>query len=73
MPALLPSRRWALTPPFHPYLIRLVLPRSGHRRFVLCCTVRRVTPPWCYQAHYPVEPGLSSALSDSDALIHTQD
>ena len=66
MPVLLPVRRWALTPPFHPYLIRL----RGHRRFVLCCTFRRVTPPWCYQAQHPVEPGLSSAIAGSDALIH---
>jgi hypothetical protein len=66
VPVLLPVRRWALTPPFHPYLIRL----RGHRRFVLCCTFRRVTPPWCYQAQHPVEPGLSSVLANSDALIH---
>jgi hypothetical protein len=66
VPVLLPVRRWALTPPFHPYLICL----RSHRRFVFCCTVRRVAPPWCYQAQYPVEPGLSSALADSDALIH---
>ena len=67
MPVLLPVRRWALTPPFHPYLIRL----RGHRRFVLCCTFRRVTPPWCYQAQHPMEPGLSSGLAASDALIHS--
>ena len=66
VPVLLPVRRWALTPPFHPCLIRL----RGHRRFVLCCTFRRVAPPWCYQAQHPAEPGLSSALADSDALIH---
>ncbi len=66
MPVLLPVRRWALTPPFHPYLIRF----RGHRRFVLCCTVRRVTPPWCYQAQHPAEPGLSSVLANSDALVH---
>ena len=66
VPVLLPVRRWALTPPFHPCLFRL----RGHRRFVLCCTFRRVAPPWCYQAQHPAEPGLSSALADSDALIH---
>ena len=66
VPVLLPVRRWALTPPFHPCLIRL----RGHRRSVLCCTFRRVTPPWCYQAQHPAEPGLSSALANSDALIH---
>src|SRR5664279_5607075 len=66
VPVLLPVRRWALTPPFHPCLIRL----RGHRRFVLCCTFRRVAPPWCYQAQHPMEPGLSSALANSDALIH---
>ncbi len=66
VPVLLPVRRWALTPPFRPCLIRL----RGHRRFVFCCTFRRVAPPWCYQAQYPAEPGLSSALANSDALIH---
>ena len=66
VPVLLPVRRWALTPPFHPCLIHL----RGHRRSILCCTFRRVAPPWYYQAQHPVEPGLSSALADSDALIH---
>ena len=57
VPVLLPVRRWALTPPFHPCLI----PRKGHRRFTLCCTIRRVSPPRYYLAHCPAESGLSSA------------
>ena len=57
-PSCCQERRWALTPPFHPCLI----PLRGHRRSVLCCTVRRVAPPRDYLAHCPAESGLSSAL-----------
>jgi len=51
VPSLLPTRRWALTPPFHPYL-RANLRRcpagfpagchrvAQHRRYILCGTVR---------------------------------
>ena len=42
MPVLLPVPRWALTPPFHPCLIPH---RAGHRRFVFCCTFRRLAAP----------------------------
>ena len=52
----------------HPFTLACG-PRT-HRRSALCCTFRRVAPPWCYQAQHPVEPGLSSALGGSDALIH---
>ena len=58
MPLLLPEARCALTAPFHPYLFS----RTNHRRSALCCTGRRLSPPRCYLALYPVEPGLSSAL-----------
>ena len=67
LPVLLPVRRWALTPPFHPCLI----PLRGHRRSFLCCTFRRVTPPRNYLAHCPAESGLSSAFDGSDALVHS--
>ena len=30
------------------------------RRYIFCCTGRRLTPPRCYLAPCPVEPGLSS-------------
>jgi len=53
-----------------PHRFTLACDPRIHRRSVLCCTVRRVAPPWCYQAQHPVEPGLSSALASSDALIH---
>ena len=39
LPVMSPSPRWALTPPFHPYLIlrdSLGSHRVGHRRSVLC-------------------------------------
>jgi hypothetical protein len=35
---------------------------NRHRRSALCCTFRRLTPPRCYLAPCPVEPGLSSAI-----------
>ncbi len=57
---LLPVARCALTAPFHPYLILQLLRTTGHRRFALCCTGRRLTPPRRYLAPCPVEPGLSS-------------
>jgi len=57
---LLPVARCALTAPFHPYLIPPLLRTTGHRRFALCCTGRRLTPPRRYLAPCPVEPGLSS-------------
>ncbi|CAK9886106.1 MAG: hypothetical protein XXXJIFNMEKO3_02530 [Candidatus Erwinia impunctatus] len=37
-------------------------PTWGHRRFALCCTGRRLTPPRRYLAPCPMEPGLSSPL-----------
>ena len=52
----------------HPFTLACA-PKS-HRRSALCCTFRRITPPWRYQAHCPAESGLSSALANSDALIH---
>ena len=60
-----PRARCALTAPFHPYLIHpLQRPcgfvADGHRRSVLCCTFRRLTPPRRYLAPCPAEPGLSS-------------
>ena len=39
MPVMSPPLRWALTPPFHPYLIRndkIATYRFGHRRSILC-------------------------------------
>ena len=36
------------------------MPRGTVRRFALCCTFRRLTPPRRYLALCPVEPGLSS-------------
>ncbi len=53
-----------------PHRFTLACDPKIHRRSALCCTFRRVAPPWCYQAQHPVEPGLSSALASSDALIH---
>jgi hypothetical protein len=69
VPRMLPPRRWALTPPFHPYqadgrLRRLVrFPfeppqrRVSHRRFIFCGTFRSralsSATPWRYQARCP--------------------
>src|SRR5207302_9192829 len=54
-----PGRRWALTPPFHPYRQR----SSGDdrcRRCNFCGTFLRVAPTGCYPAPCSTEPGLSS-------------
>ena len=56
-PGRCPPGRWALTPPFRPYHA----PFRAVRRFVFCCTFRRLTPPRRYLAPCSVEPGLSSA------------
>lgn len=76
-PGWLPSSWCALTAPFHPYLCLALRGMRGHRRFALCCTFRRLTPPRRYLASHPVEPGLSSTctmarrdcLADSAAVI----
>ena len=52
VPCLLPAKRWALTPPFHPY--RLI------PAVYFCCTGLRVTPTGRYPASCPAKPGLSS-------------
>ncbi len=61
----LPVARCALTAPFHPYLtyhgVRpLALTPYKIRRFIFCCTFRRLSPPRRYLALCPMEPGLSS-------------
>ena len=56
MPSPLREKRWALTPPFHPYLTLKV------RRYVFCGTFPRLAPAGCYPVSCPVEPGLSSAI-----------
>ena len=61
-PCLLPATRCALTAPFHPYPTEV-------GRYPFCCTFRRLTPPRCYLAPCPVEPGLSSpGRTGSDRL-----
>ena len=59
---LLPDSWCALTAPFHPCLIPCTRKYRGHRRFTLCCTFRRLTPPRRYLALCPMKPGLSSPL-----------
>ena len=53
-----PVRRWALTPPFHPYL-RLA-PEIAAPAVFFCGTFLRVAPTGCYPAPCSLEPGLSS-------------
>ena len=50
--------RGALLP--HPFTLTCADPKTSHRRFALCCTSRRLTPPRRYLALCPMEPGLSS-------------
>jgi len=54
--SVLPPARCALTAPFHPYPAT----QRAVRRYIFCCTFRRLTPPRNYLAPCPVEPGLSS-------------
>ena len=54
VPPLLPETRCALTAPFHPC-------PAAAGRYIFCGTFRRVAPPSSYEAHCPVEFGLSSA------------
>jgi hypothetical protein len=61
LPRLLPGARCALTAPFHPYP-----DESG--RYIFCGTFRRLTPPRCYLAPCPMEPGLSSAARRQQRL-----
>src|SRR5438034_11548461 len=44
-----PCRRWALTPPFHPYPENLSRDRPSWR-FYFCGTFLRVAPTGCYPA-----------------------
>ncbi len=55
--------RGALLP--HPFTLAGA---EALRRSALCCTFRRLTPPRCYLAPRPMEPGLSSAQKYSDCL-----
>ncbi len=52
MPPLLPAARWALTPPFHPYLPTLQSKQWNDRRFIFCGAFRRVAPPGRYPAPF---------------------
>ena len=61
--SVLPATRCALTAPFHPYLAAFTL-----RRYLFCCTFRRLTPPRRYLAPCPVEPGLSSPAEAGAAV-----
>jgi len=67
---VLPPARCALTAPFHPYRSDSCKP---DRRYIFCCTFRRLTPPRGYLAPCPVEPGLSSPSRGwSDCLADSQ-
>lgn len=55
VPCLLPAKRWALTPPFHPYRQKPAV--------YFCCTGLRVSPTGRYPASCPAKPGLSSSAA----------
>ena len=57
VPPPLPAARWALTPPFHPYLIPLARAIGGLLSVALSVASRRPGVTW---QSYPVELGLSS-------------
>ena len=52
VPSLLPGKRWALTPPFHPY--------RNIRRFISVALVLGSPPPGVTRHPCPRKPGLSS-------------
>ena len=62
MPPLLPAARWALTPPFHPYLTLTQSKPWSDRRSIFCGAFRRVTPPGRYPA--PFLSGVRTFLPD---------
>lgn len=49
-----------------------ILTVSCGQRYTFCCTFRRLTPPRCYLALCPMEPGLSSQFSLSDCLASSR-
>ena len=49
------------------------LARRLVRRFIFCCTFRRLTPPRNYLALCPMEPGLSSPSDDGAIAWPTPD
>ena len=60
------STRWALTPPFHPFLARRA--NAVARRFAFCCTFPRVygisrSRPDVIRHRVSMEPGLSSTAA----------
>ena len=71
MPGTSPPPRWALTPPFHPYLIPRL--RGGHRRSVFCCAIPGLAPGGRYPPPDPVEPGLSSEVAPRGSPARTDD
>ena len=57
LPVPSPAPRCALTAPFHPCLIRRVLPRGGHRRCVFCGTVPHPLPRRARKEAYQLRVG----------------
>ena len=64
MPLALPLARWALTPPFHPYLTGDP-PKRGQPGGLLSVALSLGSPPPAVSRHrVSVEPGLSSPLAE---------
>ena len=70
VPELLPAPRWALTPPFHPYLLAVPASRTKGR-FLFCGAFRRVAPPGRYPAPFllGVRTFLPGAFASTEAAI----
>jgi len=62
VPSVSPRTRWALTPPFHPYLIRLSAAIGG----LLSVALVSDRSAWELPSALPLESGLSSSLAASD-------
>ena len=52
-----------------PHHFTLTCPHNADRRYIFCCTFRRLAPPRRYLAPCPVEPGLSSLPHNAETRL----
>jgi len=69
LPLLLPTKRWALTPPFHPY-------PANAGRYIFCGTFSDYgissAIPGRYPAPCSMKFGLSSSILNKEAIARTE-
>jgi len=74
VPAMSPSPRWALTPPFHPYLIRsdlIGIPSPWPSAVCSLWCRCRIAPPGRYPALCPRSPDFPLATSPQRAVTRS--